>query len=188
MYRPLPLDDHSWIVLIARARTDPARLLAPMRAAARAEDQRVFAEAWTMLSGFERKIKGPRLASTIAACTALLALLLSCLGIYGVVACGSSLRSKELGIRVALGANRPSLARLLLRQLASPAASGAAIGLTAAFAVGRILSGEPFYLPAVDPVVNLSVVGLLALFGGAAAMAPIVKALRADALQALRYE
>lgn len=188
LYKPISPDEYPYLLLIARASKNPAKLLGPMRSAARAADQRVLAEARTMLSDFERRIRGPRLASSIAACTALLALFLACLGIYGVVSYGLNLRAKELGIRVALGADRPSLARLLLRQLMWPATVGAAIGLAAAFPVGKTLSNEPLYLAPFDATVNLSVVLIFGALGGLAALVPIARALRANAVQALRHE
>jgi hypothetical protein len=188
MYEPLDPDEFERFTLIARARTDPERLLAPMRGAARAVDERILAEARLMRTDFEEKLQGPRMASLLVGLTALLALLLACLGIFGVVSHGASLRTKEIGIRVALGASHSAVVRLLLRQLTSPTLLGIVVGMAASVSVGRVFEGEPFYLNTHDTVPHVVAVVMLFVGGGLAALAPTLRALHGDPLQALRHE
>ena len=93
-------------------------------------------------------MQGPRMASAIAAGIGVLTLALACLGIFGVVSYGVALRTKEIGIRVALGARQPALLRSIVRQVLTPVGIGVVIGLVLAIpagmrlAIGAVLSGE----------------------------------------------
>jgi predicted permease len=188
MYSPLDPSGFADYQLIARARTDAERLLGPMRQAARAADSRVLAQATMMRTQFEKKLRIPRFASLIATLTGLLSLLLACLGIYGVVSFAAALRSKEIGIRMALGAPRAAVLRLLVYQQAWPLAGGIAAGMAIAVPAGRLLQGEPFYLDAADPVVQIAVLFIFALTGGAAALIPGLRAVRLDPIRTLRHD
>jgi hypothetical protein len=188
MYSPLHPERYAQFQLIARARTDAQRLTGPMRQAARAADDRVLAEVTLMRAEFDKKLRPSRLASAIAALTGLLALTLACLGIYGVVSFGAALRTKEIGIRMALGASRPAVVRMLVRQQAWPLLLGVLAGMAGALPVGRVLQGEPFYLNPSDPMVQLAVLGVFALTGGIATVLPGLRAVRLDPVRALRHD
>jgi predicted permease len=188
MYRPLDPEEFDRLRLVVRAKTNPEQLLGPMRDAARAVDKRILAEARLMRTDFEEKLRGPRMASLLAGLTALLALLLACLGVFGVVSYGASLRTKEIGIRVALGAGNGAIVRMLLRQLTWPAVLGIVVGLAASLPVGRLFEGEPFYLNSRDTWVHAAAMFVLFAAGGIAAIVPTLRALRNDPLQALRHE
>ena len=123
-----------------------------------------------MHEDFDRRMLGPRLASTIAGGIGVLTLALACLGIFGVVSYGVALRTKEIGIRVALGAQQPALLRAIVRQVLTPVGVGAVIGLVLAIPTGLALRGEPFYLENADPVAFASA---LAVFVGAGALAAL---------------
>jgi ABC-type antimicrobial peptide transport system permease subunit len=159
-----------------------------MRDAARTVDERILAEARLMRTDFQEKLRGPRMASLLAGLTALLALLLACLGVFGVVSYGASLRTKEIGIRVALGAGNGAIVRMLLRQLTWPAVLGIVVGVAASLPVGRVFEGEPFYLNSRDTWAHAAAMLVLFVAGGIAALVPTLRALRADPLQALRHE
>jgi predicted permease len=188
LYLPVDQDQSGGLVLLASARTDPQRLLAPMRDAARLADPRVLPRTWLPTAQFDARVQGRRVASLIASATGLLALGLACFGIFGLVAYASTMRMHEIGIRRALGANSVSVVVLLLRHLAIPVGLGMALGTAVGVSVGRVLEGEPFYLPAatVDiPAIALIVLGLTAAL---AALVPALRALRLDPLTALRHE
>jgi putative ABC transport system permease protein len=119
---------------------------------------------------------------------AAIALLLAALGIYSVISYSITLRTREIGIRMALGANRPAILRMVLRKGIVLTLNGAAIGLAGAFALTRWMSSLLFGVSASDPATYLIVL-LVAL--GAALLAcsiPARRATRVDPLVALRYE
>ena len=174
--------------LLVKARNDPQRLLAPLRDAARLADDRVLPKTTLAVTQYEQRLHGTRLTSVIAGLTGLLALALACFGIFGVVAHGVAMRTKEIGIRRALGADAGSVVRLLLRQLAVPIAAGIAVGVVAGVAISRALQSEPFYLPAIDAVMPLVAIALFLATAAAAALRPAARALGADPLQALRQD
>jgi len=119
---------------------------------------------------------------------AAIALLLAALGIYSVISYSITLRTQEIGIRMALGANRTAILRMVLRKGIVLTLTGAAIGLAGAFALTRWMSSLLFGVSASDPATYVIVL-LVAL--GAALLAcsiPASRASRVDPLIALRYE
>lgn len=188
LYRPFNPARMESLRLIARSRTDPQHLAAPMRQAARSFDSKILAQARMMKDDFERRLEIPRLISMIGLVIASLALLLACLGVFGVVSYGATLRTKEIGIRVTLGADRASVSAMLLRQLTMPTMIGVVIGAVAATPAAKFLAQEPFYAEADGYTVQALAVAVLLLAGALSALWPIVRALRTDPLSALRYE
>lgn len=172
--------------MIARARSDAARLLPILREAATI-DPRVIPTARAMQGDFDREMQGPRMASTIAGGIGILTLALACLGIFGVVSYGVSLRTKEIGIRVALGAQQPALLRSIVRQVLTPVGIGALIGLVLAIPAGLVLGGEPFYLENVDPIAFGAALAVFASAGAVAALWPAYQVLRRNPVDALRH-
>ncbi|MGH7523671.1 MAG: ABC transporter permease [Gemmatimonadales bacterium] len=129
-----------------------------------------------------------RLATILLGIFAGLALLLASLGIYGVMAYTVAQRTRELGVRAALGATRDNLLMLVLRQGMVLAALGAGIGLVGAFGLTRLISSQLFGVTATDPL-TFAVVTLLLLLVAVGAMAvPTLRATRVDPLVALRDE
>jgi len=187
LYRPLAPEDYSRAILLARARRDPARLLPVLREAAQANSP-VPAGVRLLKDDFDRRVSGNRIASGIAGSIGLLTMLLACIGIFGVVSYGASLRTKEIGIHLALGADRTSILRLVMRHALSPVSFGMGAGTAAAVPIGLALTRSPLQLAAADPA---SYVGALVVFivaAAAAAMIPALRALTADPIRALRHE
>ena len=116
-YLPLTLLDTTKTAdLLVRARTDPKLLLGPMRDAARTIDKRVAVEARLLTTDYATRVRDLTNLSVIAASLGALALVLACIGIFGVISYGTRLRKKEISIRLALGAGRRPLVSLLMRQ------------------------------------------------------------------------
>ena len=186
LYVPLKPNDFAEVFLVARARRD-ADLLPPILREAAALDPRVIPAAQAMHEDFDRKMRGPRMAGAIAAGIGALTLALACLGIFGVVSYGVALRTKEIGIRVALGARQPALLRSIVRQVLTPAGAGVVIGLVLAVPAGLALGSEPFYLEPADPVAFTAALAVLAAAGAVAALWPAWLVLRRNPVDALRH-
>jgi putative ABC transport system permease protein len=129
-----------------------------------------------------------RTTALLAAALGLLALLLSIAGIYGVVSYWVVERTHEIGIRMALGAQRSGALRLVLGHAAALAMAGIAAGLALAFVLTRAMSGMLFGITARDPLTYAGAGGLLIAVALAAGYLPARRATRVDPMVALRYE
>ena len=129
-----------------------------------------------------------RFAMMLLGIFAVLATMLSSVGIYGVVAYIAGQRTHEIGIRMALGAGRGQVLRMMLGQAGKMALVGIAIGLVASVALTRLLSSMLFGLSTHDPLTFLSATLLLLLVAMTACIVPAWRATRVDPLVALRYE
>jgi predicted permease len=187
-YMPLGAAQYAGAVLLAKSRTNPQTLLTPLYRAARAADVRVQPSTSLLATAYERSLREPALASTIAALVAGLVLLLACLGIFGVVAYAVRVRTKEIGIRRALGADRRQVAATLLRSLGWPVGVGMAAGTTAGVAASRLLGGAPFHLAVTDAIAPTAALTVFAIAGLAAALLPAARAMKSDSVHALRHE
>jgi ABC-type antimicrobial peptide transport system permease subunit len=117
-----------------------------------------------------------------------LALVKSCVGIYGVISYLASQRTHEIGIRMALGAERQDVLRMVLGEGAMMALVGAAIGLVAALGLTRLMASMLFDVSTHDPLSFAGVAGLLILVALSACYIPARRATKVDPIVALRYE
>ncbi len=119
---------------------------------------------------------------------AIVALLLAAIGLYGVIAYAVSQRTRELGIRMALGAQRDNILWLVLRQGLNLVLVGVAIGLVGALVLTRFLSGLLFDLKPTDPPTLIATSLLLVAVASLACWVPARRATKVDPMVALRYE
>jgi putative ABC transport system permease protein len=119
---------------------------------------------------------------------AAVALILAAVGLYGVVAFFVALRTQEIGVRIALGARRSDVLRLVLGQGARMAALGVVVGIGASLAITRLMSSLLFVISATDPLTFAGVALLVSLIALAASYIPARRAMRVDPVKALRYE
>ncbi len=122
------------------------------------------------------------------AIAAAVALALGVVGIYGVISCAVSQRTREIGVRMALGADRRDVRRMVLRQGAILAGIGVVVGLVAAVGVTRLMSSLLYGVEATDPVTFGVVAALLVAVALVASYLPALRASRTDPLEALRFE
>jgi predicted permease len=129
-----------------------------------------------------------RMITTLAAAFALLATLLASIGLYGVLAYSTAQRTREIGVRMALGADARAVRLLVLRQVGLMTAIGGVIGVAGALALGKGAQSMLYKMSGVDPVVMTLSVTFLALVALAAGYVPALRASRVSPMQALRYE
>jgi putative ABC transport system permease protein len=131
---------------------------------------------------------GPRSTTSIFLLFATLAVVLGAVGIYGVISYSVAQRTREIGIRIALGARRSEVLLLILRQSTRLAFAGIVFGLVGALLLTRLMAGLLYGVAASDPIVYVSVAGLLIAVALAASYLPARRAMRVDPVVALRYE
>ncbi len=129
-----------------------------------------------------------RMISTMASAFAVLATLLAAVGLYGVLAYSVTQRTREIGVRMALGADAARVRGLVMRQMAVMTLVGSVIGIAAAFALGRAAQSQLYQLEGHDPLVFSAAVVVLALVAFGAAWLPARRAALVDPMQALRYD
>jgi putative ABC transport system permease protein len=117
----------------------------------------------------------------------LVGLLLASIGIYGVTAYTVARRTREIGVRIALGARPADIVRMVLREGLSLTLIGSAIGALLAALVSRALAGFLFGIPAIDPVAFFGAAALFTATGLLACYVPVRRATHVDPTQALRY-
>jgi len=129
-----------------------------------------------------------RMFTTLAASFALLATLLASIGLYGVLAYSIAQRTREIGVRMALGADASNVRLLVLRQVGLMTAIGALIGLAGGLALSKGAQSMLYKMSGADPLVMMASVAFLTLVALAAGYVPALRASRVSPMQALRYE
>ena len=188
VYVPLQQQYVSSVTIVART-TRGQRLADEIRALLASMNPHVpIMTAQTLEDSVALGLAPQRVALSVSGSLGIVGLLLAGLGIYGVTAYAVARRTREIGIRTALGARRADIIRMVLREGLSLTLIGSAVGLVFAAAVSRVLAGFLFGIPPIDPITFAGAAVLFAAIGLAACYVPVRRATRIDAMEALRYE
>jgi macrolide transport system ATP-binding/permease protein len=188
-YRPLRQAYTGTTTLVVRGGGDPQRLLAAVREELRQLDPHLpLSLARTLEGRMSLPLLPSRVAATLLGGFGLLALLLAGIGLYGVMSYAVANRTREIGIRMALGARGGDVLRMTVAQGMRLALAGAALGLAASVALTRVLRAYLLGVSATDPLTFAAVSALLALVALLACYIPARRATKVDPIVALRYE
>jgi putative ABC transport system permease protein len=183
------LENNFPVNLVVRTNSDPASVTAAVREAIHAVDpDQPVSNVMTMNENLAGVLVTERFSAILMSALAASGLLLAALGLYGVMAYSVSQRTAEIGVRVALGAQRIHVLRLILGHGAKLTLLGVAIGLAAAWGLTRLLTGLLFEVNATDPATFLSISLLLVSIALIACFLPARRALSVDPMIALRVE
>jgi len=177
------------LMMVIRADSDPSQLASSFRAAVREidSDQPVF-EVRTMDTRLGEMMAQRRLNMILFGIFAAVALLLASVGIYGIISHNVTERTHELGVRMALGASRGNVLKLILRQGMTLTAIGIGFGLAGAFGLTRVMSSLLYGVSATDPLTFVLIALMLGVVALAACLIPARRATKVDPISALRYE
>ncbi len=188
-YYPAPEAPVPFMNVVVRTTNDPLSVVSGIQAQVGDLDRNLpVYKIASMEQVLADSLARRRLSMLLLAILAGFALLLSAVGIYGVVAYSVSQRTAEIGIRMALGAESGNVQRMVLRQALRPVLAGLAIGLVAAALTTRVLSSLLYQVSATDPLTFFVVPCILLLAAVSAICIPARRATRIDPTDALRYE
>jgi predicted permease len=189
LYLPLSQQPARSMVLTLRTAGDPAALAEPLRRALAAFDaDQALYDVRTMRDVWLADLQGSRTLIQLMGALALIALGLAGLGVWGVAAQSVGQRTREIGVRIALGASAVQVGSLIARQGLVPIAAGLIVGLAGGLALGRVMRSILFQVAPTDPVTLVTTLSVLAVVGIAATLGPAVRAARLDPVVALRTE
>ncbi len=190
----VPFTQHPWpSMLVAhlalRTRTDPATMAQSVREAIRSVDPELpLAKVATLSALVDDSMAQPRFSMLLVASFGALAILLASIGLYGVISYSVAQRTREIGIRMALGAGRHEVFRMILGQGTKLAGLGIAIGVVAAFGAARMMTSFLYGVEADDPLTFAGVPLFLLAIALLACYIPARRAMRVDPMTALRDE
>jgi predicted permease len=177
------------VAVVLRTEGDPTLVMAAVRrAVAEIDPREVVYNVQTMDEVVSNSFAARRLSMILLGVFAALALLLACVGIYGVISYLVGQRTHEIGVRMALGAQPSDVLRLVVGHGARMALVGVAIGIGAALGLTRLMANQLFGVSAHDPLTFTGVAVLLIIVALAACYIPARRAMRVDPMIALRYE
>ncbi|HEX5581012.1 MAG TPA: ABC transporter permease [Gemmatimonadaceae bacterium] len=189
LYRALRQDPRRGVFVTMRTTGDPTAVASAARQALRAVDPELpLTDLMTMQERVSADLARPRVSVALLGIFAGIALLLAAIGIYGVISYAVAQRTREIGIRMALGASTSDVRKLVVRQGMAPALAGIALGIVGALAATRVMSSLLYGVSATDPVTFAGVPVLLAMIALAAAYLPARRATRVEPVNALRSE
>jgi putative ABC transport system permease protein len=174
---------------VARTSSDPQNLIQPVSRAIYAIDKdEALRDVGTLDEVLASSLSGRRFSMTLLISFAALALILAAIGVYGVMNYSVVLRRRELGIRIALGAQTTDVLRLVLRQGLALTLAGVGAGLLGAFALTHLMASLLYGITATDWLTFAGVSGVLLAVGILASYLPARRATKVDPMHALRAE
>jgi putative ABC transport system permease protein len=185
VYRPIEPDALADARLVVRT-ADPNHVIRDVESALVAVDPRVRPSSQIVREGVEKFMKEPQILAGLSSAVAVLALVLSVLGIFGVTSFVVGQRTQEVSVRMAIGASAGDVVRLLIRQNMWPVVGGLAVGLAAALLATRVLTGALSGVSPYDPLAIIPAVVVLATTALAAVAIPALRAARTDPASVLR--
>jgi predicted permease len=186
----LPLAQRPWLVarLLVRTRADDSGIAAVRWAIQDVDPEQAVSQPRMLETALADSLGQPRTTTVTVAVFAAVALLLAAIGIYGVARYSVAQRTREIGIRIALGADGPRVRRLIFRQSAQVLLAGMAAGIPVSIAAGRLYGMLLFQVRAADPLTFAAVAGVLAIVVLAASWFPAQRAAGIDPVGSLRAE
>jgi predicted permease len=182
-------DNLGFLTFYVRGAIPPEELLPTIRSTvAKLDPNLPLRDLKTMEDQIRENVVVDRLISTLSAAFATLATILAAVGLYGVLAYNVAQRTREIGLRMALGADGGRVRRMVLGQVGWMMLVGGTVGITAAIGLGRVAQSLLFEVEGYDPVVLVSSTALLVLVALVAGFVPALSASRIDPMRALRYE
>jgi len=189
MYIPLLQEYQAQINLHVRTSDDSKGMIAALRNEVQQIDPSLkVLNIQTLRERVNDSLGGERTQATLLGSGGVLALILAALGLYGVMSYSVAQRTREIGIRMALGADRRNVMGLVLKQGVTLVSVGIVLGLGAAFGVTRLLASLLFGVSTVDPITFIGTSGILLVVALLASYIPARRATKVDPLIALRYE
>jgi len=190
LFRPLKQSpDPERLFLYLRTSSDPAQFLPTVRRAMQQLDPTLpLTDLRTMEAQIDDSLSNERMITLLAVSFGLLATLLAGVGLYGVLAYSTAQRTREIGIRIALGSSRLAVSRIVVADVLRPTGIGIALALPVAFGLSRLLRSQLFGVSPADPAILLGVVLLITLVALAAALLPARRAASVSPTEALRSE
>jgi len=186
---PYSVQGYSWRTFMMRTAADPNLLLKTVGGEIRDLDPSVsIAASGTLKGSLDEFYRGPRFELVTFAAFAGLGLVLVAVGVFSVMAYTVSLQTREIGIRMALGAQQGDVSRMVLRKGLGLVAAGVAIGLCASFALTRFLASQIWGVSSTDPWTFSAVIAVIVVVGLTACYIPARRAMKVDPMVALRYE
>jgi putative ABC transport system permease protein len=186
---PLTQDFSPAVNMAVRTNGKPEPVIAAVRGQVQSLDMNLALTNWNTIGELlDQGLWAPRMGAALLTVFGGVALILAVVGVYGVLSYSVSQQTREIGIRMAMGAQTNSVLKLVVQQGMRLAIVGLVLGLVAAFATMRVLSSLLFGVSAHDPIIFVGVTLILAMAAVLACYIPARRAAHVDPLVALRYE